>query len=52
MAKLTKRQQMIAEKVDREKTYSFEDAVKYTATSFTTRILARIELRNNYDQKD
>ena len=37
MAKLTKRQHMIAEKVDREKTYSFEDAFSPCAKTATRR---------------
>ena len=47
MAKLTKRQQMIAEKVDRNKTYSFEDAVSLLAELSTVKFTESFEVAVN-----
>ena len=47
MAKLTKRQQMIAEKADREKTYSFEDAVSLLAELSTVKFTESFEVAVN-----
>ena len=47
MAKLTKRQQMIAEKVDRDKTYSFEEAVSLLAELSTVKFTESFEVAVN-----